>query len=75
VAVLAEAHIPEGPTGRPRSRHIGSCRSVRAKQAVEPEPTQRAAQQCASVIAQKSAEAVVVARAAKGRTRKHKEER
>ena len=77
VAVLAEAHVPAGPTGRPRSRRARSCRLARANQAVEPQIAQRAAQQCVGVIGQKSAEAVVAAavKAVKGRTRKHKEER
>jgi len=74
VAVLVKAYVPAGPTGRQGSGRTGSWRSARAKQAVEPQPTQRAVQQCTSVIAQNSAEAVVAAEAAKGPTRNHKED-
>ena len=45
--------VDQGPGAR------GTAAPRRAKQAVEPQPIQRAAQQCAGVIGQKSAEAVV----------------
>jgi len=52
---------PAGPTGWPRSRRTGCCRPVWAKKAAHARIAQRAVEQSANVIGQKSAEAVVAA--------------
>ena len=71
-----KAKVPAGPhwSTKVRALQVAVDCSERNRQWSQ-RPTQRATQQCASVIGQKSAEAVVAAQAAKGRTRKHKEER